>query len=233
MSDRSTKMSAALKAALFRDPTLVDRSNPIAEASQVLSEAILETLDRGDRDGLEPALRAALTATATDLERVSLAVTGLGWLGAGLPSVERVLVNLIGQARREVLITAFSLTNGADKVLNMIRQALETGVRCSLLINRFTEQPYEARNRLLRLQADYPRTLILFDFSDPNENTILHAKAVVADRNAALVGSANLSFNGMVMSHELAVVLKGPSAGKIAQAIDRLLLSQHITRIKF
>jgi phosphatidylserine/phosphatidylglycerophosphate/cardiolipin synthase-like enzyme len=53
----------------------------------------------------------------------------------------------------------------------------------------------------------------------------LHAKVLVADRSAALVGSSNLTFHGLVSSHELAVLVRGPLAGEIADRIDMLARS--------
>jgi cardiolipin synthase len=55
--------------------------------------------------------------------------------------------------------------------------------------------------------------------------TDLHAKVLVVDRSIALVGSANLSFHGMVSNHEMALVVRGPTAEVIAERFDMLARS--------
>jgi phosphatidylserine/phosphatidylglycerophosphate/cardiolipin synthase-like enzyme len=57
----------------------------------------------------------------------------------------------------------------------------------------------------------------------------LHAKLVVADRNVALVGSSNLTLHGMVRSHEISVIIRGPAADAIAGRVDALLRSSLVT----
>jgi len=70
----------------------------------------------------------------------------------------------------------------------------------------------------------------VYDFRSDQSTEGLHAKAVVVDRRVALIGSANLSFRGMVGAHEMAVILRGPSAALVAGSIDRLILSGLVRR---
>ena len=60
----------------------------------------------------------------------------------------------------------------------------------------------------------------------------MHAKAIVFDRNIAVVGSTNLSFNGLVANHEIAVMIEGPAVMKVVEAIDRLLLSKRSVHVQ-
>jgi len=50
----------------------------------------------------------------------------------------------------------------------------------------------------------------------------LHAKLIVVDRSIALVGSSNLSWKGLILNHELAVLIEGPTAAKVGNLIDVL-----------
>ena len=65
----------------------------------------------------------------------------------------------------------------------------------------------------------------LVDFRGEDDNDHLHAKVVVADRLRAIVGSANLTAHGLLLAHELAVLLEGPAADDIAARIDLLARS--------
>lgn len=91
----------------------------------------------------------------------------------------------------------------------------------SHLINRFSSQPESVQERLLKL-ADKYRNLVLRDFNPDDNREDLHAKLIVIDHSTALVGSANLTWKGMVMNHELMVKLSGKSANAIGELLDRL-----------
>jgi phosphatidylserine/phosphatidylglycerophosphate/cardiolipin synthase-like enzyme len=79
--------------------------------------------------------------------------------------------------------------------------------------------------RLLSAAKKLPGRIRLFDFNPDNPMAQLYAMVLVADRSTAMVGSANLSFHGMVANHELALVARGPIAEEIAARIDALTKS--------
>ena len=87
----------------------------------------------------------------------------------------------------------------------------------------------EVRQRLVNLMNGRPWCQVL-DFSSPDPEEDLHAKVVVADRTRALVGSANLSRHGLIINHELAVVIEGPPAGEVARTIDLLMRDRRMVR---
>jgi hypothetical protein len=76
--------------------------------------------------------------------------------------------------------------------------------------------------RLLSAAKKLPGRIRLFDFNPDNPMAQLYAMVLVADRSTAMVGSANLSFHGMVANHELALVVRGPIAEEIAARARQL-----------
>jgi phosphatidylserine/phosphatidylglycerophosphate/cardiolipin synthase-like enzyme len=120
-------------------------------------------------------------------------------------------------------MSAYSMTSGSGRVLEALERALATGVRCTILVNKFDEQQASIQSFLLRLASEYPGHACVYDIPSDNGADGLHAKIMVADRAVALVGSANLSARGLVTAHELAVVIRGHSAEIIASVVDRLL----------
>lgn len=160
---------------------------------------------------------------------VSVAVTGLAWMGGGTGSIESALVRLFREATQDILITAYTIGSSADLLFQMLETCLARGVEARLIINRLNSQSPEVITQLNRLNAIYPH-FHLYDF-DAGENGDLHAKIVVVDRSMALVGSSNLSQRGLVANHELAVLIEGPAAMEIARALDRLLSSRHIQEV--
>jgi len=159
------------------------------------------------------------------LDSVRVAVTGAGWVGGGVGSVEETMLSVLKQARQEVLGTAYTVTPGSSRVIDQIEHAAATGVRTKLVIDHFEEQDAAMRNRLRSLAGEFSTSFQLYDFHGAGGTGHLHAKTLVVDRRLAVVGSANMTFHGMMTAHELAIVVEGPAAEQIAGRIDLLLQS--------
>ena len=177
---------------------------------------------REDAAALPADLYQSFLQSAHRLNRVSLAVTGLSWLGAGVQSVQQECLSIIRSARRELTLCAYSITAGAGTLIDEIADVAGQGVIVTLIINNVRNQPADIRDRIRTWGATVATNVRLFDFNTDNPQHQLHAKVIAADRTIALVGSANLSFHGMVSNHELAVVLRGPIAEEIAGRLDAL-----------
>jgi len=160
---------------------------------------------------------------------VSVVVTGSAWLGSGTGSVESALYDMLGEATREVVVTAYSVTSGANSVLSWTKDVLDRGISTTLVINRLDTQRADVVSRLKQLAGEY-NYFYLYDFVAP-AGADLHAKCVVVDRKVALVGSSNLSWRGLVTNHELALLLRGEAATSVAAAIDKLLSSRLVIRV--
>lgn len=151
---------------------------------------------------------------------VQTVVTGLAWMGIGVRSVKAALKDMLINAEHEVLLCAYSVTGGADTILEELEDCLKRGIQFKAVINRFNKQPPEIQNYLLNLVKVYPYCE-LYDFNDPVEE--LHSKLIVVDRSFALVGSANLSMRGMKQNYELGIIIRGEEVGTISQCFDSLL----------
>src|SRR2546428_13789058 len=81
-----------------------------------LAADILVEAESGSEQ-LAAALWAAFQEAARRLDLVSLAVTGLSWLGAGVPSVEQGMSRLIRLARRGVALCSDSIKSGGLSVV--------------------------------------------------------------------------------------------------------------------
>lgn len=152
---------------------------------------------------------------------VSVAVTGLTWMGSGIGSIETAIGKLFREAREEITLTAYSITGGADILLDWMEAALDRGVQVSMVVNRLEGQSPEATTRLRGFAGRYLH-FRLYDFA-PDGGFDLHAKVIVVDRRMALVGSSNLSRSGLLNNHELAVLVEGFAAVDVARALDLLL----------
>ena len=159
--------------------------------------------------------------TDTEANKVSIVVTGLAWMGRGIRSVESAIEDMLTNASDEIQVAAYMITGGAKEFLQLIQNCLYRGVRVTLIANRLATQPKEIRDQIKDMTQRFHHFIVL-DFNPKDEKEDLHAKIVVVDRSTALVGSPNLSWRGLVLNHELAVVITGPTAAKIASLLDTL-----------
>lgn len=182
-------------------------------------------------EGLARRLAAEVRRASATSDRVSVVTTGLGWLGGGAGAIERTLIQLIETAQRELVLAVYVMSAGPSRVWEALEHAIDGGVSCTLLINRLNTQNRVTHERLQALRARHRPSFHLLDFVGETDSDYLHAKIVVADRQRALVGSANLTAHGMLLSHELAVVIEGPTAEQIAARVETLGRSRLVTRL--
>jgi len=154
------------------------------------------------------------------MSNVQILVTGRRLMGSGFRAIEPVVEELIRSARSEIHIAAYLFTGSLGAIFGLLAEALEKGVRVTMVINRIDRQPSEVRTWLVSLGEKFPHARIV-DFSDA-QGSDLHAKVIVADRQEAVVGSANLTWGGMVANHEIAVLLRGKDAWYLASLIETL-----------
>lgn len=160
--------------------------------------------------------------------KISVYVTGTGWMGGGIGSIESALERLFREAEHEILLTAYVLSSSVDLLFIWLEGALSRGIEITLVVNQLSSQRREVVTRLLHFSEVYPH-FHMYDFFAPTD-TDLHAKVVVIDRRVALVGSSNLSRRGLLGNHELALLVEGPSVTDVAAAIDRLITNRMHTR---
>lgn len=163
-----------------------------------------------------------------DLEVVG---TGLYWVGGKIRSVDSAARDLILQSRRELQLVTYELRTDARHVLEIAQNRLEAGVTVTVVVNRLDNKPKSIRRYLDSLLNTYPG-FHLYDFVPPDSDEDLHAKLMVADRRCALIGSANMSWRGLVKNHELGTLLTGDPVVAISSAIDKLLRSPYAEEVR-
>lgn len=174
-------------------------------------------------------LTSEITDVLRSMDSVSLVATGLGWLGGGVGAIESAILDAVRAAELEVQIAAYSLTMGAERLWGLLKTELDAGIRCTLIADRLSDQDPQVVSVVRRLCRRPTNPLQAFDFHGQDQLDHLHAKLVVVDRSRAIVGSANLTAHGMMLAHELAVVVDGQSADEIASRLDMLARSGLVT----
>jgi cardiolipin synthase len=159
--------------------------------------------------------------TSKNIDKVTIVVTGLAWMGHGIGSIYTTIEELLTSACDEVQIAAYGITAGAKEFIELIAGCLSRGLIVTLIVNKFGNQPKEIQTTIGELAQRYPHFTLL-EFKPMEKNEDLHAKLIVVDRSRALIGSPNLTWKGLVSNHELAVLVDGPAAGTVASLLDLL-----------
>jgi phosphatidylserine/phosphatidylglycerophosphate/cardiolipin synthase-like enzyme len=108
-----------------------------------------------------------------------------------------------GDDCRELALVVYAMSAGPVRVWQALEHAVDSGIRCTLVVDRLDAQNPEMRERLRALRNRHVGTFDVIDFVGEDDNDHLHAKIVVADRRRALVGSANLTAHGLLLADEL------------------------------
>ena len=153
----------------------------------------------------------------TDL---TILATGSDLIEGEVRGTESATRELIVGAREEIHVLAYTISAEGMRIVNMLEEGLRRGVRVRLVVNKLHEKEGAVVDSLLVLNRRYAR-LGLGDFSDPGGRD-LHAKVIVVDREAAIIGSANLSYRGMSGNYEIGVLIRDRSCWKLAEMIDGL-----------
>jgi phosphatidylserine/phosphatidylglycerophosphate/cardiolipin synthase-like enzyme len=149
-----------------------------------------------------------------------IAATGSAWTGKGVRSIWSLIRESFRNAQREIIIAAYSLSESPD-FYKILDDCLIRGIRILLIVNRFDFQTAGVKNSLISLGSKYDN-FILKDFNPTDRREDLHAKIIVIDHCMALIGSANPTWKGMIMNHEIMVRISGRRAAEIAELVDRL-----------
>lgn len=155
-------------------------------------------------------------------------LSALGWRTVDLEPTEHAFHGLVRAAQRRVVImTPFFDSKGAAWLQELLSH-VSPGIERTLILRSLED----------RARKDYPfgfdtispwlkaQGVRVFNYSiarmDGGRETF-HAKAVLCDRNAAYLGSSNVTTASLGHSMEMGVVLEGHAAVGVAEVIDAVL----------
>ncbi|PSQ52912.1 phospholipase [Halobacteriales archaeon SW_12_67_38] len=131
-------------------------------------------------------------------------------------NAERVLVDRIDRADESVSIVQASIGSRRQPLLEAAIRAAERGVDVRILLSSvwYSEEENTALADWLNRKAEAENLTLDAKVADPGGRfEKIHAKGVVIDREAVVVGSLNWNNNSADQNREVAVVLKGTEAG--------------------
>ena len=161
------------------------------------------------------------------MNTATILATGKDVLVEGVRGTESAIRDIVRGADSEIHIIAYVISRHATWLLDDLQDALERGISTTLVINRLQTQDVTVRDRLSEWDHAHAHfTLCDYDV----EGRSVHAKAVVADRNLAVVGSANFSWHGMAANCEIGVLLEGKEAWTLSKIVDRVARLPNVKR---
>jgi len=162
------------------------------------------------------------------MNRVYLAATGSSVVGRSARSIQSVMEEMLLEAEDEIIIAAYTISGNLQDFFQLLWRAAARGVRVVIIINRIKSQPANVRRILENLSSEFPHVKI-YDFTD--ETCSLHMKVIAVDRKKALIGSANLTWRGMVENLELGIVVEGEVAEEVSKLLENLTVVLDLPKI--
>lgn len=198
-------------AAAGRSGIIALRARSSANVMRVACDQLLAALNSCTPDFLAGALAGAASHAA---DRRSSGSVDVVWTGppSGLTTgrlTSAVVVDLIGEARQEVLLVSYAAQTEAT-VAAALREAVGRDVAVTLLLERHVDNP--AYTGTATPFPSLPARRLAWPGTARPEGAALHAKLLVIDATVALVGSANLTGRALERNLECGVLLRGGTA---------------------
>jgi phosphatidylserine/phosphatidylglycerophosphate/cardiolipin synthase-like enzyme len=142
----------------------------------------------------------------------------------GHRSIGVVCHELAMEAENEALMTLYTPGWTAGTVKDLIETLMKRSVAVIVVVNDWKKQPEHLKDALMRIKSRSPSQIRIYDFKTADQ-CILHAKVFVVDGKKAVIGSSNLSWSGVYSNYEIAVLLDGRDAEKVAQLLQVVIRS--------
>ena len=177
------------------------------------------------------ALKEAVAQTASEATPTEVVWTGPKVEGSYLRATRQVVQDIIGAAQTELLVVGYWLAGKEDHegiindIIELIANAVTRGVKVTMVLDE-GEKGYGKNNRDTLLSL-WPKTvplpqLLTWKIPSDEKHLKLHAKVLVADRNDALVTSANLTMYALDRNMEMGVRVQRQPSERIAQHFELL-----------
>lgn len=192
--------------------TVFEGAELLATQSDPPENSILATLPRDD-----PAFASVFTETP----------------------VEQLLshtIELIQSASDRLVILSPFLTEAA---YNQLRPALHTaagaGASIDLITRALTYEDEDYNRTFTNRVLDDPKlgpSTTCYEYINDATWTTFHAKVLIADRERAYLGTANITHPGLTGNLELGVLFRDETVESLVHVVDRLQTSQFLHRIE-
>ncbi|MHB8512198.1 MAG: phospholipase D-like domain-containing protein [Actinomycetota bacterium] len=222
--------------AQLRQRPEIDLFSPIEESQLIVQPEFLELEQRvGERDAAETTRLClqALRVQYENLESRLIDAEFVATLPPDSPAVarptDRVLAEMLDNARREVILVGYEFTD--QKFISMLAAAMQRGCEILIIADR-------GRGSSARIVGSWPSALPRPRIFQDRERegaapyASMHAKCVVVDQQDLLVTSANFTFHGMRGNIEFGIRLSGKPAIEARKIFSHLVESRIVEELE-
>lgn len=179
---------------------------------------------------LGDALAHVRSESASECE-VEIVCTAPERFGVPLRTTYATALQMIREARREIVVVGYVFTEGARNLIEeLARAGRERSARITVIGNQMLEQ-------LPLFRSSWPAGTVLprvfsreTDVDDPM--AALHAKLLVCDRTSALVTSANFTYHGLHANIEIGVRVRTQAVEHLMEFIDAMISSGDVAAVE-
>ena len=158
--------------------------------------------------------------------RCELVWTGETPAGAGVRSTFPVVREMLGWARRSVLVVTYSMwlgTGDAGTVIDLLAELSSTGVDVTFVLDRRYQEGWNVTQLQQRWPAGRRRPALFTWQHEDDAIAKLHAKVLIVDRRDLLITSANLTGHGLRHNLEFGLRVLGRPAEDAAEHLEGLI----------
>lgn len=139
-------------------------------------------------------------------------------------STKNTVESMVRGAKRNILITGYSLSGYFSDLLDVLIDKSQKGVYIKFFVNNIGAQ--QSLDKLCRYKGKF---LHIYDFpSGKDSMAALHAKVISVDQEKTLITSANLSYHGQEGNIELGMLVKST---EIAKQVDDIFSHLIFTKV--
>ena len=138
------------------------------------------------------------------------------------------IVKLINEAKSQIIITGYNISEYFDDFIKQILSKVQKGVLVKMYLNDVNES---INNKLKPFIGRFLRVYVYNQKDD--KMAASHAKIMSIDSSKSLISSANLSYHGLEGNIEIGVCIKSEKiAFQIKELLERLLFMKVFKEIK-
>ena len=196
-------------------------------------EPLLRLLEnnRLGRDCLLVSLRTSAAAVGRVVDRsdeCTLCWTGPPNLEVAERSTDAVVREMIGNARREILIVGYRITD-VEGTITWLRDAIRRVGKITIIID--DDERCTNRSALNRIFCGPRRPRIYTHRGSEGPFYKVHAKIMIVDERELLITSANMTYHGLVQNFEMGARIRGKLAEDAQAVIRKMIRSGYFEEI--
>jgi phosphatidylserine/phosphatidylglycerophosphate/cardiolipin synthase-like enzyme len=190
--------------------------------------------------GIAFALQAAANAAvAVGIDQSAEIVwTGPATEAVPLRRVDQVIYDMVEGAQKDLLLVTYAAYR-AERALDALRDATERGVVVKLVIELAQASGGKISfDGLHMFRTAVPTAQVFYWPLDRRKRDVtssaygaMHAKCVVADRNRAIISSANMTDYALQLNMELGLLVGRNVASALAEHFDQLILRRELVKV--